>query len=60
MTNPLIGLHLPGVVKTTLFTLHARADEYARSDALFRDERAVAWFKQVAWDQVGNNNYLQI
>ncbi len=41
---------LSGVPRTMIFTLRARADEHARPDGLFRDERAAQWIKRLPWD----------
>lgn len=37
------------VEQTMIFTLRPRAEEHGRSDRLFQDSQAVAWFAQVEW-----------
>lgn len=40
---------LPGVSKTALLTLRARADEHARPDRIFEDPLAADWFARIEW-----------
>lgn len=40
---------LPGVSKTAILTLRARADEHLREDRVFADPLAHAWFQQLEW-----------
>jgi O-methyltransferase involved in polyketide biosynthesis len=40
---------LPGVSKTAILTLRARADEHRRADRAFEDPKAVDWYQKTAW-----------
>jgi O-methyltransferase involved in polyketide biosynthesis len=40
---------LPGVSKTALLTLRARAEEHARPDRVFEDPVAAEWWSRVSW-----------
>jgi O-methyltransferase involved in polyketide biosynthesis len=40
---------LPGVSKTAILTLRARADEHLRADRVFEDPLAVEWWTRVSW-----------
>ncbi|MHC5721451.1 MAG: class I SAM-dependent methyltransferase, partial [Nostoc sp.] len=41
---------LTGVPRTMLMTTRARVEEHQRTDALFRDPKAFAWWQSIAWD----------
>jgi O-methyltransferase involved in polyketide biosynthesis len=40
---------LPGVSKTAILTLRARAEEHARADRVFSDPLAADWWGRIAW-----------
>lgn len=40
---------LPGVSKTAVLTLRARAEEHARADRVFADPLAAEWYTRVTW-----------
>lgn len=40
---------LPGVSKTAIITLRARADEHARPDRVYEDPIAADWYRRVHW-----------
>ncbi len=42
-------MSLSGVSKTAILTLRARAEEHARSDAVFSDPLAVTWLGRTEW-----------
>lgn len=44
-------IELPGIAKTAIWTLRARAEEGRQAGALFCDERARAWLDRLAWPQ---------
>lgn len=41
---------LTGVPRTMLMTTRARVEEHQRSDAIFRDPKAMKWWQFLKWD----------
>lgn len=50
-------IELPGIGKTAIWTLRARAEEHQQPRPLFRDERACEWIERVAWPEELNDWY---
>ncbi|MCX7595279.1 MAG: class I SAM-dependent methyltransferase [Fischerella sp.] len=48
---------LSGVARTLLIPLRARAEENARTDALFQDPQAQDWYESLQWDAELENWY---
>jgi O-methyltransferase involved in polyketide biosynthesis len=54
MTTPPEPVNLTGIPETMLWTLHNRASEALRPDAILRDETALSLYRRIAYDYEKN------